>query len=1138
MNRIGLLLWIGGMVILGLMSAYLFSQAILNREELDNQASRNILMIRDALLKSTEDLRAEIRSFSWYTFASHGDNKTQKQAAALQQNDRDNDKFKFSIAQNSTPEVFFTDSVVISKIPLQSLWLEGKDASWFNAMLNDTKEVHFKKIFNIPNQKDSDMTFLSTKVSYQNWLREMGEKNIFFDELVFIRENGEVLYPKKLEGLSFAEDINKDLTDSIRGYSGKFQLQLFSNQYSAYIVPLVQGNTKIWVLGLIQQGNLEKAAYKIDFTILVISVLALIILLALLPIISFLSMGKGDVLSQKKVITIGASLLMFMLVAGWTCSYFIHFGHELEKDEILAGAAKHHLSEKICYMLQQLEKEKIDSSNVNEIFQADSKGQLVKYQTLNYHTIKDSLDFSFYSVSHRNYYQYHQNDKKEDPLFMERIFSQTDGVPEQIISKQGKENVQAISFKMQYPPLEDERRFLLVKKSGEVVYASSKFQIQFTQLQSVVEAEKWETFETIFNYDESYLEDNWIQPIRINGHEYKALISPMNLGSNHEPLWYIYLVDLNNYHIQSGLAAMESFLFTSLYLVVILLMFSLTNFLIKQKYNWKKFLFWWILYREHKAVNFKYASIALFIFISLWFIGSLVIDSLHGSLILIFSCGIFSILLVYGILYFGEKNSEYQNKKPYYFFFLIWFIGLGFLPGLSISDAVFEMEEKIWDESLINNVKQSVELDSLNKNCKNCDFNWYQEKRSSLFSTTILTHDKHVSRFINPHPAIYHKAASSIGFDLGDETEHSFNWVTIVVLVLLLLFLLLFWHTLNFLLKKLFWLDFNVREENALGSIIQSELNHCTNLRLFLTGCDSNVSRYWIYSQFRLKEDELLIIDCSDTGLEIPNPIKFIGKKALLIEDVHTLDSVDEFMKSIPDIHELSSSIHLILSSGISWRNLVSRLSSEEAKVRFSELMNGYYFEFVPLKPQTNSIAIHTQNTFNEEELELYFYKRGLISKNSEDPNARLLLQRYGKAYFYNIWAELSLEEKNVCYSYAKEGFLNYQHYDEVVELFQKGVISKSELAGNLQLFSKTFRFFVLATISTRMKKEIKEYRKKNSNAGNVQWAVFSFLIVAIGLVAYFERSFFTELQALVTGILGLVTFVAGEVRRFFVQKS
>lgn len=333
-------------------------------------------------------------------------------------------------------------------------------------------------------------------------------------------------------------------------------------------------------------------------------------------------------------------------------------------------------------------------------------------------------------------------------------------------------------------------------------------------------------------------------------------------------------------------------------------------------------------------------------------------------------------------------------------------------------------------------------------------------------------------------------------------------------------------------------MDFQIEEENALAGIIDSELSDCSNLRIFLCGCDSMASRYWVFSTFKLDKKEVYIIDCAEEGLKIPKAHKLEQVKVLLVEDIHCLEDLSQFMHEIPQLLGIASNIHLVFSAGASWRTLVSKMGSDVDKVRFSELMSGFYFEFVPIIPETRSTEIHPKNYFREMEVEDYFHKQKLIGVEEEKSYARLLMQRYGKAYYYNIWSELSIEEKNVCYAYAMEGFINPMNYEEVVELYQKGVFIDNWRGKSLHLFSKTFRYFVISTISTHTKNQLTAYRKRYSTANNVQWAVLSFLVLGIGLLAYFERSFFTEIQAMVTGVLGFVGFLVGQAKKFFQAKG
>jgi len=333
-------------------------------------------------------------------------------------------------------------------------------------------------------------------------------------------------------------------------------------------------------------------------------------------------------------------------------------------------------------------------------------------------------------------------------------------------------------------------------------------------------------------------------------------------------------------------------------------------------------------------------------------------------------------------------------------------------------------------------------------------------------------------------------------------------------------------------------MDLDLKGENAFGNIVRENFSKTKRLKLFLCGCDSSEIKLWIHSNLLVSKEEIAVFDCAEKELNFPkHGLHLQGKKIFLIENLHCQpDLGQKFLEALPHYIDACSSIHLIISSGIAWRTLVGQLSVPILKIKISELMSGFYFEYVPLMCERDCNLVFDDN-FDERELEGLLKKEGLFS-GKKDKYQRILLQRYGKAYFYNIWSELSLEEQAICYSFSKEGFLNYTNNDEVTELCQKGVIVRNAVSGKLHLFSKTFRYFILANISEMMLSSIQSYQKSNSSSGNTQWAILSFLLVAIGLLAYFERTFLTEIQALVTSASGVVSLLFNEIRKYMIKRE
>lgn len=132
-----------------------------------------------------------------------------------------------------------------------------------------------------------------------------------------------------------------------------------------------------------------------------------------------------------------------------------------------------------------------------------------------------------------------------------------------------------------------------------------------------------------------------------------------------------------------------------------------------------------------------------------------------------------------------------------------------------------------------------------------------------------------------------------------------------------------------------------------------------------------------------------------------------------------------------------------------------------------------------------------------------------------------LLRQRFFKADYTNIWAELSLEEKKVTYEFAVHEFLNYAASPVIVELIQKGVLVYEEGMDRFTLFSDTFRYFILLHVTREEKEIFKNLELNTGNATSIQIAVFSFVLISVAMISYFDRSFLDEATAYVTGIVG-----------------
>lgn len=70
-------------------------------------------------------------------------------------------------------------------------------------------------------------------------------------------------------------------------------------------------------------------------------------------------------------------------------------------------------------------------------------------------------------------------------------------------------------------------------------------------------------------------------------------------------------------------------------------------------------------------------------------------------------------------------------------------------------------------------------------------------------------------------------------------------------------------------------------------------------------------------------------------------------------------------------------------------------------------------------------------------------------------------------------------------------------------------------------LFSDTFRYFVLLHISREEKDDFRNLEIRTGNADSIQIAVFSFVLISVALISYFDKNFLDQATSYVTGIIG-----------------
>lgn len=1155
----GIVIWLIGLGLLGLMAAYLFSQSRKNKQELEQQASRNMLLVRENLKESLDALKMEINDFIGYKMVLLSKNK-KKQKAAISL-ERDKNKFYLKPQSKYSPISFsYSDSLRLFGISLDSIYINT-----FNDRLKTEIDSNFNgdDILNLwsngSDKRNIDSTFLSATLSFQKWMDSGLRKSSFFDVVFLANQKGEFLYPSTLIGAKVPFP-KKSMEESFSNSDvSHFEMDLSAAPYQGYISPMKIGNSILWVGGLKNKEAINQVSYSINYNLLVSIALVLIVLLLSLPLISYFDMGKGDILSKRRVYLIGTSLLMIFMVSGFILSFLILRPYPI----LLERERAKNIRSELLNHFQLIQNNVLGEENtklkgykstlkIHEKINTKSNGALSYLGDSLDAKYNNSYDFSFINIKHRNYYKYYfdttlNSNRKYEKYFIERIFSQKNGKPELVMSARTLTGdiLNAITFTISDTLINTNNKgYVLFKEDGEVLFASEKFEIIFTQIKTALPDKKWKEIQTILQSNKKLEGDPISLPLYLNGKEYTALISRFEIQDTDSPIWFVYLVNKNMYHNLTGMIVVESSIWLSIYVLILILISLLKSILRRSKgYNWENFVYSSFHPKKIGFSNLLIEGILFIAFLIIIFVVFLILKDTNHFLNSVYFCILIALFFAFFNHFFLPKRSKYTDSistKPYSRALFLWLLLIGFMPAFLISANVFQYETKLWykiEEKNEVKRKDDISKSDVNKNSSDSNTDQYYRIRAEVFSAMDKGFDSQLREMIFPNKKQFVESVGNI-YEKKIIAQNTSGLLIIIWIVFFILLGFAIYMLIIKLVRNIYWTDFDIQGENELGPFIRKELNRSLDMRIFLCGCDSRKNKDWVHNYLQLTLNDLEILDCSVINFDksLTN-LKLQNKKGLLVENIHCIADINHFLRDLPRFLESSEGIHLVFSSGVSWRKLANQLQNTTDKIRFSEILSDFYFEIVPIKFRIQGLP-NTLNVFDEKTIRSYLINNSTCSNKEDDPNLRLLLQRYGKAYFFNIWAELSIEEKNVCYSYSKEGFFNFQNRDEIIELFQKGIIVKDKTRGHLRLFSKTFRYFINSIVAEQELNKLAAYRKKNGNALNTQWALLSFLLVAFALLSYFDRSFLTELQAIITGLTGITTLIIGEIRKFWISKT
>ncbi|WP_194976952.1 hypothetical protein [Aquiflexum lacus] len=1040
----------------------------------------------------------------------------------------------------------------------------------------------------------------------------------FFKPVFLTDDSGQILYPRSEIGKSL--QLIEGEVDAPLLPTNKQEILYHDEKHLIYYTPVLIGNYKFYLVGAIKLQDFESIGWKVDFTNLTILVFLLGLMLFSLPIFSFFGLAKGDRLTKFGVFSVGLSLVGILVILGFGFSFFKSH-HPLPDDhhKMIQNAIKDSIQRNLLEKVKLLDNWDYSINKSNDLIRINTIGGVEQiYQEGS----MDTASQLYRSLRHREYYSYFltPTNKGDNPNFnlskagnryigshysldnskLESVISRL-SVAEDSINTAFGNHVEAITFFWQdrLTDYDDKREYLLFKKNGLIIHKSRRIKIAADSLSQLLSANKWEEVEGIMKSNSNQSADSeWKIPLYLDGHAYQGhliMVSDNDSLKFDQPLWMLYLKDEHLEHAYSSLVTFETILLLLFYLLMLALI-SLANKLNKSKSKNKtleKFAYNYLYPKKAKVKNFEYLIwfMVIYIFIILYYyhlprihffgiFAVLLIATFHFKVIMYMMLGpswqninnqvttkenkkiirnsrnqeirrffwimgvilaisfwflcclipvihfLFLLIWVVGSSYYtfkkrkkfvGEKpqllnptdhsgspsygaNNSGFNYFPYIYtsFFIMWIFMIGFVPGYIIYSKVHQYESKNWEPQ-----KNPDDYENTPDNF----WNTYDEGRRLFFGGLTSQNTSQVKEFIFTDRRLMQPKLEQIKIIDTKSLVKPFKklmgnllWSGSVTLFFLMILALFIWmvHTLS---KKIYFLDL----EGFLYH--QKNLNTSTlSQKVFICGLDSENYPKWIQDLLDLGKHE--ITDCtSNPELKwqestIPD---LEGKNIWIIKNVHCLPDLSLFLERLPQfIRALNGKIYFVISSGVSWKQLLHQLEDPKQNMIFSQLFSSFHFEYVPIDLDPNL---------------------KVITPNDEKAN---MLIRSRKAYFYNIWSEMSFDEKKICYYFSREGFFNFTNKPVITELIQKGILVPRGIldgSGSTELFpilfDKHFRLFILNNISEEEIQAFKRDEDKHGNASSIQIAVFSFILLSVALISYFDKNFLDQASTFVAGITG-----------------
>ncbi|GAB3227602.1 hypothetical protein J0A67_15295 [Algoriphagus aestuariicola] len=154
-------------------------------------------------------------------------------------------------------------------------------------------------------------------------LRKVETQDFIFGKFFLTNAKGYVVYADTDLGTQIFDPVGaaEDTSEYFKTGISLHSIQYNQLHYQAYASSLMLGNLKLYFLGIYEDAYFQKVGLRVDYGLLSILLFMLVALVCSIPILAVVSMCKGDVLTQSRVIQVGVSLMALAVVVGFTFSY-------------------------------------------------------------------------------------------------------------------------------------------------------------------------------------------------------------------------------------------------------------------------------------------------------------------------------------------------------------------------------------------------------------------------------------------------------------------------------------------------------------------------------------------------------------------------------------------------------------------------------------------------------------------------------------------------------------------------------------------------------------------------------------------------------------------------------------------------